>query len=99
MTEAGLEFKIFCLVFWSLGIMCPSPDIVSERMTVHGLPALSLPGARTLNSGASGMILFPKDPLTLVFLPILPLSLSRKVIRRPGWTWFPGHSGKTLGVA
>lgn len=36
-----------------------SPDIVSERMAVHGFPALSLPGARALNSGASDLILFP----------------------------------------
>lgn len=49
-----------------------SPDMVSERMAVRGLPALSLPGARALTSGASDMMLFPKDPLPLVFLPVLP---------------------------
>jgi hypothetical protein len=63
-----------------------SPDIVSERMAGLGLPALSLPGARALNTGALDVILFPKEPLPLAFFTStsLSLSLSRRVVRIPG---------------
>lgn len=88
--------------------MALSPHVASERMTVHGLLALSLPGARAAlylptEQWDLGRDFVHCGSLASVFSTNISLSLSRRVTRRPGGRSMVPRTGnvalRTLGAA